>query len=152
MLSANQSSSLDSNSALLSVTVTWNLLKDIYGYLLEHIFSQQSTFLAGSVRRAMKGCSFRSYRGWGDYWNIHGKEGRNRLCSFKTTLKHCKAKRNDKDLIEYWPTDIPFQSGHICHGCPAQSCFSTATWLLGWVAPLHLCSASGSWICSFTGS
>lgn len=31
MSSANQSSSLDSNSAFLPVTVSWNLLKDTYG-------------------------------------------------------------------------------------------------------------------------
>lgn len=98
MPSANQSSYLHSNSALLPVTLTWNLLRDTYR--LEHI-SQQSTFWAGSVRRALEGCSFRGYRG-ADYWNTRRnvKEETGRVL-WKQTFKHCEAKRNYKVLMDY---------------------------------------------------
>lgn len=63
-LSANQSSSLDSDAALLPAAVTWNLPKDIYGNIRGHLLS--------TIRV--------SGRFWeepwevireGDYWNIY---------------------------------------------------------------------------------
>jgi len=55
--------------------------------ILENISSQQSMFLAGPVRRAMKGCSFRGYQQRRLLKQSHKPEGRNKLCSLKTNIK-----------------------------------------------------------------
>lgn len=68
--------------------------------ILQHIPSQTLMFLAGSVRRAMRGSSFRGYQERELLKHSQKCEERNRLCFYIANLT---AKRNSKELIGYCP-------------------------------------------------